>query len=114
MMQQQTSPDLGTLTDQLALDNARVSKFVDSLFGQVDDLIDATMQSDWSEVTQLCKTMARTSAEHGYPIVSERAEQVCEAARKPQNELAIKRSIVKLIGSCGRARRPEQADRTGD
>lgn len=104
-MKQQDRPNIAEIAGRLSADNARVNRFVDGLVQRIDTLVDAATRSDWEEVRRLGEYIARSSATYGYPIISESAKKVCEATAE-DNELEIKRSVVKLIGASGRARPP--------
>ena len=106
-MQNENRPNIAEISGKLAADNARVNNFVDELMQHIDSLVAATTKSDWEEVRRLSDNIARDSAMNGFPIVSESAKKVNQAMEDPQgNEIDKRRSVIKLIGACGRARRP--------
>ena len=105
-----TTPDLTSLNSQLAANTARVSQYVETLTARVDRLVEATMTEDWQEVRRLSDHLAQSSNSYGYEAIGERARRVCDEMDKPDkpetNVLEIKRSVLRLIGACGRAKRP--------
>lgn len=108
--QQASTPDLAGLNSQLAANTARVSQYVETLSTRVDRLVDATMAEDWQEVRRLSDHLARNSNNYGYEAIGERARRVCDEMDNPgdaeANVLEIKRSVLRLIGACGRAKAP--------
>ena len=105
-----TTPDLTSLNSQLAANTARVSQYVETLTTRVDKLVEATMAEDWQEVRRLSDHLAQNSINYGYPAIGARARRVCDETDKPgqaeENVLEIKRSVLRLIGACGRAKKP--------
>jgi len=95
--------DLAKLSGQLTKNNARVGAFVKSLPGWVDRMVDMAAQQDWRDVRQLSEYLALSSESCGCSNLHERACQLADECRKPDNELGIRRSVVRLIGACGRA-----------
>jgi hypothetical protein len=100
--------DLAKPIAKAAADNARVSRYMDSLVGRMDRLVEATTASDWSEVRRVSENLQRTGRNYGCPSIAQRAEKVCDEMDEPNNTLEINRSVLRLIGACGR----EQASRT--
>ena len=111
-----STPNLAELNSQLAANASRVSQYVDTLTARVDRLVEATMSEDWPEVRRLSDHLALSSNSYGYEAIGERARRVCDEMDKPGNPetnvLEIKRSVLRLIGVCGRARQPGSVSRT--
>jgi tRNA A58 N-methylase Trm61 len=111
-----STPDLARLNLQLAANAARVSQYVETLTSRVDRLVEATMTEDWQEVRRLSDHLSQSSNSYGYEAIGERARRVCDAMDQPgdaeANVLEIKRSVLRLIGACGRARQPNRTPRT--
>ena len=107
-----STPHLAELNAQLAANAARVSQYVETLTARVDRLVEATMTEDWREVRRLSDHLAQSSNNYGYEAISERARRVCDEMDKPgdpeANVQEIKRSVLRLIGACGRAKRPSR------
>ena len=80
--------------------------FIDSLVGRVDNLVDAAKADDWQEVQRVSDYVARSSATYGYPLISESAKKLSEAV-SANDELLMKRRLLKLIGACGRRNAPK-------
>ncbi len=96
--------DLAHLSSTLAKNNARVARFIDSLSRRMDQLVAAALQEDWDEVGRVSDFLVRAGDTYGFPALVESAQHVCDETKKSENQLAIKRSIVRLIGSCGKSR----------
>ena len=96
--------DLAHLSSTLAKNNARVARFIDSLSRRVDQLVEAALQEDWEEVRRVSDFLVRAGDTYGFPALVECAQRVCDETSKPKNQLGIKRSVVRLIGSCGKSR----------
>ena len=99
-------PNIKSMTGALAADNSRVNRFVDGLLAQVDGLIDAAKIKDWNELGRISMVLSLGAKAYGYQQLHESAERLTKAVREPENELEIKRSLMKVIGNCGRARKP--------
>lgn len=97
---------IAELSAKLAADNLRVIAFIDSLVGRVDNLVDSAKAGDWQEVQRVSDYVARSGATYGYPLISESAQKLSEAV-SANDELLMKRRLLKLIGACGRAERPK-------
>lgn len=108
-MQQQTPPDLGKMADQMAVNQAKVSQLIEQLNGSLDQLVAATVRNDWSEVRQLSGDLADGGRKNGYRSISALAQRVCDEADRPNNAIEVKRSLIRLIGTCGRAKRSQVA-----
>ena len=100
-MSQQNLPDLRTISRRLADHNGRVARFVEALPRRVDKLVEATQARDWSEVRRLSEFLACSSDIFGCTEVAQAAHSVCKEVDEPDNEVAVKRSVIRLISSCG-------------
>ncbi len=105
-MTTRTFPDLGRLSNQLVADNARIGRYMESLPKHVDKLMQATEAGDWNEVKRLSDFLASSSVMFDCPEMTAIAQSVCEAVDKPNNEIEIKRSVLRLISACDSIRRP--------
>jgi len=101
-MQQQGRIDLSKAAATMAANQVRVIRYADLLSSSMDELIAATAREDWSEVQRVSGELAEQSRSNGYRGVSAMAQRVCDEAHRPENSLGIKRSLVRLIGTCGR------------
>lgn len=90
------------LNARLANSNGRVAQFAENLIEQTDRLVNASIDENWSEVSRLTEYIARGSEIYGYPQVADRAWRVYHELQRPDNGQGVKRSIVRLLGSCGR------------
>lgn len=91
------------LNARLAGANARVAQFAENLIEQTDRLVNASIDENWTEVSRLTEYIARGSEIYGYPQVADRAWRVYHELQRPDNAQGVKRSIVRLLGTCGRA-----------
>ena len=105
-MSKQALSDVQAMSAAIAAQNARVMSFVDGLSAHVDQLVAAAMEERWDDVNQISRSLAHSGEAHGYADVSGDAQFVRDELEKPNNELGVNRSIIRLIGTCGRARRP--------
>ena len=87
---------------RLAANHARVVQAVEGLAPQIDELVAATVRHDWNEVGRLSWHMAVRSRSGGYRALSAMAQKVYDETTRPANELGIRRSLIRLIGTCGR------------
>lgn len=97
-------PDLQSMSKQLARNNARVVDFLDGLPSRIDRLVEAAEEEHWAEVRRLTEYLDRAGEAHGQAEISRRAQIVCRQLDDPRDEIKLKQSIVRLIGSCGTAR----------
>ncbi|MEQ8788613.1 MAG: hypothetical protein RIC55_20050 [Pirellulaceae bacterium] len=107
-MQDHERPSIAQLSARLAANNARVIDFLENLTSRVDTLVEAATADDWQEVERISDHVARSSAAYGYAMISESAQRLCEAVQADDMTM-MRRRLVKLIGVCGRARRPDAA-----
>jgi hypothetical protein len=100
------SPDLShnirQAVTRLAANHARVVQAVEGLAPQIDQLVAATVRHDWNEVGRLSWHMAVKSRSGGYRALSAMAQKLYDETTKPANDLGIRRSLIRLIGTCGR------------
>lgn len=99
-------PNLSKLSDKLAGNNAKVSRYVDSLPVRIDTLVAAANEQDWSEVRRISDQLVRSAETFGYPNVSQAAMQLCQELDKPHNVSGIKLSLLRVLGVYGSIRRP--------
>ena len=103
-------PNIAALSERIAKDNARVSRFMESLVNHVDLIVDAAAAEDWHEVARQAEYLAGGGASHGCSELTIRAAELSETLKNPYNAATARRQIVRLIGACGRAR-PASADK---
>ncbi len=97
-------PNLAVYSNAISHDNERVTDFVDGLVEYVDEMIDATSRSDWSEVKKLAEYIAVSSLTFGVSNVADAAERVSSAACDLDNDIEIKRRVMRMVGEYGRIR----------
>jgi len=103
-MPEQRHPDLGRISSRMAANLSKVAEYADALASRIDDLVAATAQRDWKAVEQASRQLAESSRAEGYRAISALSERVRLEAAKPDNALGIKRSVIRLIGTCGRVK----------
>ena len=96
-------PDIATMSRTMAVDHARAAKSIDILAAGIDRLVMAAAERDWSRVRQISRELADESRSRGHRGVTARAERVHEEAGKPDNDVAVRRSLIRLIGTYGRS-----------
>ncbi len=101
-MQEQTRPDLAHAASEMAANHIKVVQYVETLPSRIDELVAATAREDWNEVRRASRHLARGSRACGYRAVSALAERVHHEVNRPHNLLGVKRSLIRLIGTCGR------------
>jgi hypothetical protein len=102
MSQSQTLPSVSQLNARLAQNASRVRQFADNLIEQTDQLVEASIQEDWTEVGRLSEYIARGSEMFGNPDVAKQAWNVIHQLQQPENVTGVRRGIVRLLGACGR------------
>ena len=102
-MNSQDFPDVSQMAAQMAANQARVADYVETLTARVDELVAAAGRGDWDEVRRVSGRLAQRSRAQGYRAVSALAQRVHDEAARPHNALGVKRSLIRLIGTCGRA-----------
>ncbi len=78
---------------------------VEMMSTQVDDLLDAAAEKDWHRLDQASSHLTKSARELGYRGVSACAQRVCKESANPQNEVRLKRSLIRLIGTLDRSTR---------
>ena len=96
-------PDVAHAVSKMAVNVARVCRSVDMLSGRIDEMVVAVSREQWREVQEMSRRLAQSSRRLGCRAISALAQRVYDEARKPDNELGIKRSLVRLIGAHGRS-----------
>ena len=97
-------PDIATMSETMAANHSRVAKSIDMLAAGIDGLVEAAAAENWHAVGQLSRELAEDSRSLGYRAVAALAQRVDAEAHKPDNDLGVKRSLVRLIGTYGRSR----------
>jgi hypothetical protein len=105
--------DLRKLSRALAANNARVMNFLDGLVTRVDEVVEATFDRDWQQVSQISQLIARYSQLRGFASIAQSATAVSDEAQANCNEAELRRRVLELIGACGRARK-QQRTSVGD
>ncbi len=101
-MPDQKLPDLSVAAATMAADQAKVTRYIDELTDRVDKLVSAATLADWAQLQQLSRQLAEDSRSSGYRAVSALAQRVHDEATRVDNEVGVKRSLIRLIGTCGR------------
>ena len=87
-------------------------RLLDNLPARMDQLVEAALQENWGEVLRVSELLAEAGRNHDLPQLAEYANRVQNEASKPNNELEIKRSIVRLISACGKTRTSHRTHQT--
>ncbi len=98
-------PNIAAMSARIAKDNARVSRFMESLVNHVDLIVDAAAAEDWQEVARQADYLSGGGSAHGCSELSIRASELSETLKNPYNACTARRQIVRLIGACGRTRK---------
>jgi HPt (histidine-containing phosphotransfer) domain-containing protein len=102
-------PDIAALSARIAKDNARISRFMESLVNHVDLIVDAAAAEDWQEVERQADYLAGGGATHGCAELSERATELSAMLKSSGDSAQARRQVIRLIGACGRARQSDVA-----
>jgi hypothetical protein len=102
-MSQHERPDIGRIAATMSANQSRVVEAATTLGNRVDELIAAATRSDWADVERLGREVASHSRSLGYRVLSGMAERVSEEAQRPDNEVGVKRALIRLIGAHSRA-----------
>jgi HPt (histidine-containing phosphotransfer) domain-containing protein len=111
----QTSPapatfaarDIAELSARIAKDNARVSRFMESLVNHVDLIVDAASADDWREVARQADYLAGCGASHGCQELAERAAELSTTLKNSNSREDVRRQVIRLVGACGRVRQSD-------
>ena len=101
-MQDLQHANLARAAATMASNQARVATYAEQLGNSLDELIAATAREDWNAVQRLSDQLAQRGRASGHRGVSALAQRVCDEAHRPDNSLGVKRSLIRLIGTCGR------------
>lgn len=102
-----TPADIAAMSARIARDNARVTRFMESLVNHMDLIVDAASAEDWTEVARQADYLAGSGATHGCEELVDRAAQLSQTIKDSADATAAKRQVIRLIGACGRARQSE-------
>ena len=102
-MHRQEYPDLTRFTSTMASNQAKIGQYIETLTGRVDGLVSAAQEEDWERVRQISGEIAEEGRRNGYRSISAMAQRVYDQAHHPADTLGVKRSLIRLIGTCGRA-----------
>jgi hypothetical protein len=100
--------DIAALSTRVADDNARVSRFMESLVNHVDLIVDAATAEDWREVARQADYLVGSGASHGCSELASRAAELSASLKNPAAAEVIRRHIVRVVASCGRVRQAAQ------
>ena len=103
-MNQERRPNIAKMSQTMAVHQVRAAKSIDVLASSIDGLVAAAAELDWHTVGKISRELAEDSRSHGYRGVTALAERVHEEAHKPDNDIGVKRSLIRLIGTYGRSR----------
>ncbi len=78
---------------------------VEMMTTQVDDILGAVSEKDWHRLDQASSQLTKSARELGYRGVSACAQRVCKESANPHNEVRLKRSLIRLIGTLDRSTR---------
>ena len=99
-------PDLGRMAATMSRNHLRLTEIATLLNGRMDDLVAAAARQDWPAVERKSQELAENSRAGGYRVLSGLAERVAEEARQPGHEVAVKRNLIRLIGTHHRVAQP--------
>lgn len=98
------TPNLAKLSAQLAANNARIDSFLNSLPTRIDRLVEAALAGDWPKVQQMSEFLALSGEACNCKELADQAEQVASQARTSADTTTLRRSVLRLICECGKAR----------
>ena len=101
-MTEQKLPNLRPISAEMARNLSRTTDYTDSMAAAVDQLVTAANRDDWDELGAISQQLADEGRKRGRRAVSAMAQIVCDESTKPGNALGSKRSLIRLIGACGR------------
>lgn len=105
--------DLSYLASTMATNQQRVAAYTARLAECIDKLVNAATCRDWKAIQGLSQQLAADSRQAGYRAISAMADTLSQEAQKPDNEVGVKRGLIRLIGTYGRSGRPKSQGRTG-
>ena len=81
----------------------RIEAFADAALEQLDRAIAASQSEDWGSVQRICEELARAAQTRQSGPLGPLAQRVAHEAGQPEGgHLAARRSLVRLVGTCGR------------
>lgn len=104
-------PNIGRINNRMAANIARVEQSLAALMERIESVLASAKIGDWNMVERQCERIADESRAAGLIEVSDTAERACEELFRADNEVGIKRSIIKLVAAHGRASRAAAAAR---
>lgn len=104
-MRKKELPNVGKMNRQMQAQLARVQRYVDGLSARMDRMLEAMNRQDWQEVHRISDFLASSSTVFGCPDIATVAENVRREASKPNNELEIRRAMIRMIGRYGQLQR---------
>ena len=107
-MQEYIRPDLAHSAADMAANQAKISQYIETLAGQVDELVAAAAREDWNEVRRVSQLVARSGRACGQEEISAMAEQLGDEAGCQDDVLGMKRRMIRLIGTYGRTGRARE------
>ena len=105
--------DLSYLASTMAANQQRVAAYTARLAECIDQLVHAATCRDWDAIRGLSQQLAADSRQAGYRAISAMADTLCQEAQRPDNEVGVKRGLIRLIGTYGRSGRPKSPVRSG-
>jgi hypothetical protein len=97
-------PLLSQQADQLARNNARTLQATDRLIEAVDQILKAMAEGNWTELRASCESLAMSAESRGWTEVQAATADVQQALDGAGDEQRIRRSVIRLIARCGRAK----------
>ncbi|WP_254506508.1 hypothetical protein [Anatilimnocola floriformis] len=97
--------DFGNVNQKLASNNARVLNALNSLPGWLEPLVAAADRRDWQEVTRQSQQLADLARSLHCDALANPANELAAVAEARNSEHEIKRSLLRVIGAAGQARK---------
>ena len=105
-MSTQSLPDLSPSARAMAANQSIIEQSIKAFLTQrSDELAAAAGREDWNEVQKISLQLAEESRAQGYRGISARAQRVHDQTHRPDNQQEVKRSLIRLIGTCGQTLR---------
>ncbi len=101
MQKQQNSTAIGDSNRRLARQNAGVLHVIDQIVYHVDQIVEDAEQGRWENVARMSKVIADECERSGYDELGNAATRLSHAARHPDDEKSVSRSLIKLVGAVG-------------